>query len=220
MKTDLAISNQNNTALSDSVRLTKNKLGDVEASKNVLITKNKDLKDLSEGLAAEVKKEKGKVYGLNKYILGIKKDPADTIFIDNTLIEYANGEYGLDWKYDTVFDVKNSREIAGISKFQFKDSTITPTNTLISKDIINFNLVTGLREKDGNIEIFARSDYPGFNIVDLEGAIIDPKKNPVMKKFITPKKWTVGPYIGFGFSNSIKPSVQIGVGVQYSLIRF
>jgi hypothetical protein len=220
LKNELAISNQNNKALADSMRISENKVGDLESSKNVLISKKKDLENLNKSLADELKKEKGKVYGLNQYILSIENKPADTVFINNTLIKYANGEFGLDWKYDTIFNNKNGREFAGISKFKIKDSTITPTQTIITKDKVYFNLVTGLREKDGNIEIFARSDYPGFKIVDLEGAIIDPKKNPVIKKFTEPKKWCVGPYIGVGVSNSLQPSVQIGVGIQYSIIKF
>lgn len=220
LKTDLAVSNQNNKALSDSVRFSKNKVGELEASRNVLISEKRGLEKLSKDLAEEVKKEKGKVYSLNKYILTIGNKPGDTVYIENTLIEYKNGEYGLDWKYDTIFDTENSRNLTGISKFKLVDGNIIPLNTLITKDDVNFSLVTGLKEKDDNIEIFVRSNYPGFNVINLEGAIIDPKKNPVFKKFITPKKWSVGPYIGFGFSSSLTPSVQIGVGLQYSIFKF
>ena len=219
-KTNLVISNQNNTALSDSVRITTNKVGDLEASKSVLISEKKDLDNLSKDLAAEVKKEQGKVYSLNQYIIGIKNKPGDTIYINNTLIKYPNGEFGCGFDYYNAFDDKNNIAVSGISKFKITGTTITPTTTLLTKYIINIKLVTGLREKDGNIEIFVRSDYPGMNVIDLEGAIIDPKKNPILKKFTVPKKWCVGPYVGFGFSTSIQPSVQLGIGIQYSLFQF
>lgn len=220
LKTDLAVSNQNNKALSDSVRYSKNKVGELEASKNVLISQKGNLENLSKSLADEVKKEKGRVYSLEKYILKIGNKPGDTIYIENTLIKYKDGEYGLNWEYDSIFDKENSRSLSGISKFKLVDSNVIPKNTLITKDEINFNLVTGLREKGDNLEIFVRSNYPGFNVINLEGAIIDPKKNPVFKKYTAPKKWSLGPYIGFGFSSTLTPSIQIGVGLQYSLFKF
>jgi hypothetical protein len=219
-KNDLQISNQNNKALSDSVRVSKNKVGQLEASKNVLITEKNGLKELNADLASELKKEKGRVYELNKFILGIKNKPGDTIKITNTVIIYPNGEYGLAWHHDTIYSANNSRNIIGVSKFRLKDSTVIPTQTLITKDEINFSLVTGLREKGDNLEIFIRSDYPGFNALNIDGAIIDPKKNPVFNKYVVQKKWGVGPYLGVGIGSNLKPSLQIGIGIHYSLLRF
>ena len=127
---------------------------------------------------------------------------------------------------------KNSRSIAGESKFRTDtiktivdgkekiDFKVTPLNTLLSKDDIKFNLITGLREKDGKVEIFARSDYPNLTITDLEGAIIDPKNHPVLKQFTKQKRWGVGPYFGIGIGTDLKFIPQIGVGITFSLIKF
>jgi len=218
LKTQLAISNQNNKALADSVRVSNNKAGDLEYSKNILISEKNDLKDLNAGLAKELEKEKGKVRELTKIVGSIS---TDTVKITNTLIVYADGSNGLEWKHDTIYDSENSRHLAGISKFRVDSSgVITPLETEITKDIINFNIVTGLREKDGNIEVFARSDYPNFEVEELSSAIIDPKKHPVLKKFTKPKKINIGPYIGVGLSSGFKAELQLGIGVQYSLLRF
>lgn len=219
LKNQLAISEQNNKALSDSVRVEKNKVGDLEYSKNILVAEKNELADLNADLAEELDKEKGKVRELTKIVGSISN--TDTVYIENTLIVYADGSHGLQWEHDTIYDDENSRHLAGISKF-FVDSlgVITPLETEITKDIINFNIVTGLREKDGNIEVFARSDYPNFEVEELSSAIIDPKKHPVLKKFTRPKRIGIGPYIGVGISSGFKAEIQLGIGVQYSLFRF
>lgn len=230
LDTRLAMSEQNTTALADSVRVGKTKNGQLEASISVLVTEKGDLANLSQNLANELKKEKGRVNELMSILAHIKI--RDTVYIDNTLIKYANGDYGLKWQYDSTFNAKNSRSIAGESKFRTDtvktivdgkekvEFKVTPLKTLLSKDEIKFNLITGLREKDGKVEIFARSDYPNLTITDLEGAIIDPKKHPVLKEFSKQKKWGVGPYIGVGIGADLKPNIQIGVGITFSLFKF
>ena len=220
------IAKQNITALQDTLRKTETKLGEVEYAKSVLIAEKGNLETLNEDLATELKKEKGRVYELNNIVASIGESSTDTIVINNTIVEYPDSTYGLPFEYDTIYDTKNCRYIKGESKFRFNKGIIEPLTTTISKDIIKFNLVTGLREKDDKLEIFARSNYPGFEIVELEGAIIDPTKHPVIKKFTKPKRWGVGPYIGAGLGVNTTPNpnvglgISFGVGVQYSLIRF
>jgi hypothetical protein len=219
LKTDLAISNQNNAALGDSLKVTRNKAGELEYSKGILVSEKKDLKDYSESLNKELKKIKGKVSELNIIIASVST--IDTLLIPNEVVVYADSSYGLKWFSKQVFDENNSRYLEGVSKFHLVKDSIIPLETEVTKDEFNFNLITGLKEgEDGVVSIFAKSDYPGFAIGKIEGAIIDPKKHPVLKKFTKQKKWGVGPYIGFGWSNSINPSIQVGIGVQYSIFRF
>ena len=66
IKSQLAISDQNNKALTDTLRLSKNKNGDTEASKDVVIGSSKDLEKLNKELADELKKENGKVLKIGK----------------------------------------------------------------------------------------------------------------------------------------------------------
>lgn len=215
---ELSIANQNTVALSDELRISKNKNKDLEYSKGVLIAEKNDLKNLNKKLDADLKNEKGKVHEINRIIATITQK--DTIKIKNDVKVYPNGVYGLKWKYNKQFDSINSRTIAGESKFKFNNDSINDLGTEITADQIKFKLVTGLREKDGKVEIFATSNYPGLEVVELDGAIIDPKSHPVLKKFTKKTRWGVGPYVGFGVSNGLTPSVQIGLGVQYSLFKF
>ncbi len=225
LKTDIAFSQQNITALTDTIRVSKNKAGEASFSKSVLVVNNaKDLAKLNKDLADELKKTKGKVYELNRIVVGFKNNPNDTIKIQNTLVVYPKGKYGLAWKYDTVFSPDNSRLLSGLTMFKLdSNNSITPLETILSKDELNFKLKVGLREINKKIEIFAESDYPGFSVIKLDGAQINPENNPVLKKLTSPKKFNIGPTIGYGvqFSNgSVTYGPQIGVSFMYSLISF
>ena len=221
LKTELAISNQNIIALNDTIKITINKHGDKEASKTVVISSSDDLKKVNKELANELSKEKGKIFELNQIIASLSNNPKDTIKTNNTIIKYNNGVYHLAFNYDTVYNEKNSHHIKGLNILKLKDSTIQDLKTFITLDQMNFNLVTGLKENtDGTLGIFVRSDYPNFNVSSLEGAIIDPDKNPIMKKISNTYKFHVGPYLGVGFDGNLKSNIQIGVGLQYSLFGF
>jgi hypothetical protein len=231
MKRDLNISRQNEYALAGEVAKTKTKNDKLEYSKGVLVAKNKDLEALSSTLAKEVKEEEGKVHRLQRIVAtmgNIKSDGTiDTTTIINTVYKYPNGEYGLKWGDSTYHDSLNFRLLAGESKFKLVqlDSTrkeVYPLTTDVTTDVIGFNIITGLKtsKETGMVEIFVRSDYPNFNVTELEGAIIDPNKDPVMKKFTRKKKFTLGPYIGVGVDRNLRLTPQIGIGGTYNLVSF
>lgn len=217
---EIVINEQNQRALKDSVRVVTNKLGDIEYAKNILVSENNELKKLSIDLHKELKKEKGKVHQLNRLVVELKNKPNDTVVVENTVVKYPDGVVGLKFEHDTIFDTNNRRTFAGESKFKIIDNlNIKPMYTEITKDEVKFNLVTGLRQKGDNLEIFARSDYPGFEVIKLDGALIDPKKHPAVKKFTKQKRWGIGPYVGYGITkDGLTPSV--GISIQYSIFKF
>jgi len=227
LKTKITISEQNIKSLSDTVRITKNRLGDAVYSKNILISDKRDLEDYNVALNDELKNQRGKVRQLNIMVAKLSNGGdvkvLNTVVRDSLRIDTINstyGTYGLEWEYDTLYSDSNRRLIAGISKFKLDSSGVTPLYTNIKNDVVQFKLVTGLREKDGNVEIFVNSGYPGFDLIDLDGSIIDPQKHPLIKKFTKKPKWSLGPYVGIGLDNSLNPNVQIGIGLGYSLFRF
>ena len=218
--TSLNIIEQNFKVKSDSLRTTINKLGNTEKAKQVLIANNKDLGALNKDLKAEVDKEKGKVYNLTKIIASLNNkpgDPDEPIVIHSEVMVYPDSTVGLLWSNDTIYDKNNYRHLSGESKFKYDSTGVINKGTTLIKDNIGFNLVTGLRKLDGKLEIFVRSDYPGFNVTQLDGAIIDPKKNPVFKEFIKPKKFHFGPMVGFGIGTNFQFMPIIGVGMTYSI---
>lgn len=217
------ISEQNEKALKDSIRVTKNKVGDLEFSKNILISEKGDLKNLNEDLDKELAKEKGKVFELTKYVVKLKQEK-DTVTVTNELVTYPEGVNGLKWEYKNTYDSENFREIAGISKFSIDSlGLIKPLDTEITKDIFQFNIIQGLREKGDNLEMFVRSDYPGFELRDLNSVLIDPNNHPAVKKFTKKKKYGISLYTGYGgtlIDNTVKIAPQVGVGLTYDLIQF
>jgi len=73
---------QNIKSLNDSLRLSKNRVGDLEGSKQVLITNKKDLESLNASLNSELEKEKGHVFNLTKIMGKLSNVPQGPIQIE------------------------------------------------------------------------------------------------------------------------------------------
>ncbi len=221
------ISNANIEALKDSVRTEKNKNGDLIFVKKALLADKGNLEILNKDLNDEVKKLNGKIITLQK--IGGVITIADPITITNEIIKYRDGEYGLAWNYDTVYSEGNYRKFSGETSVLVDTArSITSKGTKVNQDELGLTLVTGLREKDGSLEIYVDPQYPGMMITKIDGAIIDPQKSDVIKKYFPPKKWSIGPMLGVGMSAGygingqpiFGPTVTFGVGISYGIIRF
>lgn len=216
LKDKLAVSTQNQKALNDSVRVTKNKLGETIYEKKILIASTKELKTLNEDLYREVKKLKGDIKIIQSAQMGIKNP--EPIYITNTIEKYPDGSLDVSWKYDTIFSKGNYRSLSGVSRIKY-DTTgnVFDRGTMIKTDDIGISLITGLEKKDDSYQIFIRSDYPGLTIKDIQGSIID-------KKMIQSDEssWVFGPYVGVGvgvdpLNRTVGPNVSFGVGITYNL---
>ena len=222
LKNDFKIAEQNKFALTDSLRISKNKVGDLTASKQILVAKHlKDLENLNLELLKEVKKFNGKVHELSTLVGNIDNG---TTIIDNTkFVTLPNGDNGISFKYSKIYDDKNSRFIEGMTFFRFDsiNNNLTPLPTVITRDEINFDLTQGLRTTDdGKVEMFATSSYQGFTVSELNSVIIDPKTHPSLKNFSKEKKLRFGVYSGYGSTVDIRNGTltfgpQIGVGLAY-----
>ena len=222
LKTQRDVSDINQRALKDTIRTERTDFNNERFLKNSLLTSNEELKSLNSDLADEVKKLKGKVLVITKLVTVIK---TDTHYVNNNLNSYASNKYGLSWKYDTTFSANNYRKLSGESFFRIDttNNNVIPLNTRIDKDEIGISMVTGIREKNNNLEIFVEPRYPNMKVTDIQGAVIDPQKSDVLKKMFPVKKWSVGPYLGVGVSvgkTILIPSVSFGVSIQRALIKF
>ena len=227
LKTDLRISEQNSAALADSVRVSKNKLGELVYSKKILVAKNKKgLKTLNERLFKTLNnldKSNGKINELSEIIAKFKSGPYD--IGDISVIYLPDNIRGFQWNYEKVYDSINSRYLNGITKFKLDTltNTLTPLKTTITRDELNFRVIQGIRTRDdGKVEMFATSDYPGFTVKELNSAIIDPSSHPALTKFTKPKRFKLGVYGGYGATLNLSTSTlivgpQIGGGATYSL---
>lgn len=225
-KREKKIAEQNLFALNDTVREVKNKAGELQYQKGLLIADKKNLENLNSDLKTELDKQKGKVFYLQQVVADLKNEPP--IYIPTTEYVYPNGDRSLKWEYDTIFSPGNSRALSGESFFVIDTTNnkykIKPLYTNITNDAMSIKITTGLLKKDDKYEIFVKSDYPGFKVAQLDGAFI-PTNDPIFGSPPKPKRFGLGVNIGPGiFYNAIDKSIGAGIGVQvgiqYNFINF
>lgn len=216
---EVALNRQNLAAMFDSTRILSNKVGELEAVRTVLVTEQSDLKDLNKGLASELEKERGK----SKLIIQTNTVfRTDTIRVNDVLIKYRDGEYGIKWDYA---DTLGTQELAGETKFAVDSiGTVSSRGTELTKNLFMLKLFVGLRENDqGLYEIWARSNDPRVMIPEIDGAVLDPA-------MLFPKKhpWGLGIQVGIGAGANISGNSvvemfagpYVGIGVSYNIFNF
>lgn len=201
LEAKLKMAQSNVSALKDTVRIVKTKNGELESVRLVLLADKNSLKQLSDSLDREVKKEKGKV----KVII---KAPVSIVSIDTVTIISHVTDSSIYWNYDRE-DSGGSRHLAGVS---------TKEITKITRDEIYLNLIAGVKEReDKKLEIFIRTKYPGVTFGDIQGAIIDPTQ-PVVKP--PSRYFGIGPCIAVLIDPMGKIRYGVGVSLQWSVIKF
>lgn len=234
---------QNIAYYKDSLIIQKNKNKDIEYSRAVLAATNKNLESLNSDIKKEIEKEKGKVIYLSKLNTKLV-DSLNHINSKNGNVDVrlnSDGSTTISWSYDTTYSEGNFHGISGNVKMFFVNDTIrtiTENGSLINiispkidkksievnipVDEMHIALITGLQrnKETNNLEIFVRSDYPGFNVTKIDGAIIDPQKDALIKSYFPRKRFVIGPQIGAGISTNLKPSIFIGIGLTYKIFEF
>jgi len=218
LKIDQQVAEGNLDALRDTVRIERNKEGQIEFTKQSLISRSQDLEKWNKELADQVKKEKGKVIYIQQASGGIRTLPPEVI--TNTITVYDNETSSIETVFDTVYSADNYRRLKLLTTVKIDSSRIRSSSSRIIDDQIGFNIVTGLKEEGGKIRIMLRSDYPGLTFSKIDGALVDPHKSDVLKRMFPPKKFGIGPIIGYGLNPTMKPGYFLGVGLQYNIIRF
>jgi len=213
----LIIKEQNESYYKDTLIKVYNKNNELQYERAVLIADKKELKEKNKELYDEVKKQRGDVIYLATALAKIKnKEP---IIIHTTDTVYPDGSNGLKWDYFKQFDKYNSRTLVGESRFMIDSGKIVkPIITTLLKDEFSLGLTTGLIEEKGQLKIFIKSDYPGFSIANLDGALIDPQKSKVLKAIMPKYRWGIGPTFSVGFmynpmNKGVGPYIGIGLGI-------
>lgn len=246
---------QNIAYYKDSLTTERNKTGQLEYERAVLASTKKDLEKQNAELAAEVKKEKGNVIYLANINATLQQQIND-LQNSNTpgainVIVNNDGTQDLTWRYDTIYSEGNERHMIGVVTVAFdEDSTVTQIkitdtgdtlriqvplidkdNVIINvpKDVMKIKLTTGLKRGEDNLlKIFVRSDYPNFQISGLDGALIDPQKDPLIKSYFPRKRFVVGFSTGLGATTNIlkvTPNAwafgpTISIGLTYKIFEF
>lgn len=226
LQSDLANAKNNQAALVDTVRATKNRAGELQYQIRSFITSAEGLKALNAELAAELDKQKGQVAQLTKIVgrlTTVHTDPVPgTSSSKGQPCDSLGGSFITDWESYKTYDSINWRRLKGQTTLKLKDKKVTSSETNILIDDISFDLITGLTQVDDHFEIFVKSNYPGFKPSSIRGTYIP---NDKLCPKDPPKKWSfgVGPQIGVGVMG---PNVSfgyyfgVGLSIQYTLLKF
>lgn len=215
-KKKLEVAEQNLQAATDTIRITKDKAGREEANKFAfLVDELHDLKKMNADLYKEVQNIKGNVSTVIQGDVKVVEKPVPFL----VKAEFADSTVRSDFNYDSVYSAGNYRKLAGYTKYNLRTGQSSGEKTV---DEIGIKFTTGIKNLDKDKpEIFLKSDYPGFTITELDGAVIDPNlfKKPRQKKL------SLGVHVGYspvsynintkkvGFTNQIVGSV----GVNYKI---
>lgn len=213
------ISSQNEKALSDSLRIIKDKYDLIIYEKNILVANESELKDLSKNLYIELntfKKDDKKKLITISLLNGKINFLNDSI---GKLLSKKDSGYIRDDKIETLFDFSDEYKTlkGGTSIFlNYKDSSFT-YNSFLTNFSIDLKMTTGLKKNDeGNYEIYFKTNNPYFTISNIEGSIIDKSAFTITQK---EKKFGVGFQIGYGIGKNLL-TPYFGIGLSYNFWKF
>jgi hypothetical protein len=221
--------NQNLAALTDSIRVYQAKNGQLVYEKAAFISENGSLKNLNSELADEVKYLKDNPIVVIKTRTKIEHDTVEIPIYPTRPGTWNSGllTQNFNWNLSRNHGGGNYRKLEGNFDVRVDTSYVISTSALrLTTDELGIAFTTGLTEnKQGLLEIFVKSDYPGFRPTSLDGALIDPTKSDVLKKYFPPKRWGLGVYGGYGayfdpISMRVGTGIQLGVGLQYNILQW
>lgn len=194
------IAANNYSALNGKIQFLKNKNGELVATKTILYTSREQLKTLNNKLYTELEKEKGRV----KTIVDIKTAYVPRpVTVPNRVQQYGQGRYGLFFN-STYRDSGIYSELAGVSKFSVDSlNKISPDSTVISKNSVEIDIIYGTRERNGKLEVFAKSVSPYVMFKSIQGAYITDKQSGGLIPPDGPSQrvynWNFGPQLAYNY---------------------
>ena len=148
----------------------------------------------------------------------------DSIPLSTTIEKYPN-YYKFNWEYSEKKDNNNYFNIQGSTE---TDSLFTYSKSKLNKMELASDLTLNIIEnpKDKNtLLITAKSGNPRMNISNINGAVINPKKNSVIKKQFPTKRWGIGIQAGAGIgydinNKKLSSGPYIGIGISYNILTW
>lgn len=210
-KQDVTKQKNNIAALQDTVGYYENKAGELTADKLALQTDKKQLKTLNKNLYDELEKERDHVEQLTQINTELVADSSE---VDTTSTNQLDDNH---WRFDWNLSRSGEqwrRVLTGYTEF-YIDSSGVPfnPNTMITRDLLRMQLITGILDDDGQKRIFVRSTYPNLKVTDIQGAII--RESPINK---SPSRFGLGLTLGGGYTpQGFQP--YVGLGINYNFIR-
>lgn len=227
---------QNVDALNEKMRTIEGKNGELIRDKSIYFADLKDIKENNKELYAYF--EEFKANGYKPEIVTITK----YVFVDsgrvaNKLNHVQGDKYSLDFEYqdsDSIIKIvgKSNFFASSYVKQVFPDGkydlgiNFKPDSTTFDKITFRSGLALAMgKDKDGIDRIIAKP-HPYTNKIVIEDIQVAGLEEYYKKKYGNKKikRFSAGPSIGYGITTGgggvIGHGAYIGIGVQYSLIRF
>ena len=111
--------------------------------------------------------------------------------------QWDNNNYD---NYEGQTTVQITSRIDGGVDFVIPKSVLTIENkgTVLTSRESNIEITFGEKVVDNKYVVYIQSAYPGFSVKSLEGFMVDPNKNPYIKKLIKKRHWFNGFAVGVG----------------------
>jgi hypothetical protein len=203
-------SEQNISALNDTITIVKKKNGALNFSIDGFVATTKELKTLNKSLYDQVKDQSGKVLSLNNAVITLTQDKTELQkYIDvlksntNQVNQLNDSTYLVPWTLAYKYDQDNSDLFVGqtLMRLNVKNKLkLQQLNSELIKRETNIGLTFGQKVEDGKLRVFVESKYPGFDVSKMQGYLIDPNSDPIVKKLLKKKHWFQGFQVGFGFT--------------------
>lgn len=207
---ELQLAQQNNIALTDSVRKVIHENEKIQYEKAVLVT---NVKNLSDSIREELKSIKGTVHSLIKTQGTITNPPQS----QTSVIEWNTNLVKIPFNFNSRF-----RQLTGFTQFYIDTISnqigIQNPQVSLTQDKYFLDLTLGFKtDKNKNIVAFITSPDTNLAIAHLEGAILTDQQIKALVQRERSKRWGIGPNVGYNVLNS---NVYIGIGLQYNAVRF
>lgn len=213
---DNKIANNNVIALSDTLKTTRNKVGEEVKSRQILLMNIDQLKSTNNELSLEVNKLSAKD---KKNLIDIAKADLtisilrDSLQLNDGLEIVINDSTAI---YPYTFDKTDStRSIQGTISVAANKKPIY-VKAVIDNYTVNADITIRKEDTKTGIQLFASSSNKNVKINDIKGSVIDLS---AYNKYQKAKPFGIGLHVGYGISGA-GLSPYIGIGVSYNLIRF
>ena len=200
----------------------KNKADEEYNAKTILLQEVEDLKKSNDSLYQEYLKVKDvKPLVVTKTLTEVR---IDTLEIP-TVIEHPSADrYEFKWSYSEKYDSNNYFGLSGTTDV---DSAMTNAKTVLDDMRIGSDLILDVVEgnSSNSMRVAARSNNPRLKITNIEGALIDPTKNSLIKSCFPQKRWGLGVSVGVGTGMDISSrkvffGPQVTVGISYNILTW
>lgn len=193
----------------DSLDMYKNKLNELYVSKDIYVQNIDDLLKEKNQLSQEIKKLKEHPVVITKTDIKVR---IDTVKTESVEIINQDSMYSLKWRtFDNYYSLNGTT---------FVNSDFSSFTTQVDSFRMKANITLDILDNKNKLRIIGRTDNPYITITNMDGVVFDPTESKVLKKYYKQKRWSIGPYVGYGITTdgTILPSV--GIGISYGIIKF